>query len=256
MSDLPFYETDKAVSEYLLFHYGASQEILPYPNGPVSALHYPVRCVVECVDSGLLPYESRALDIGCAVGRSSFELARLCSSVVGIDYSHRFIEAADAMKSQGSLKYLRVDEGDLGTELEAKLPEGIDANKVSFQQGDATALPDDLGTFDVVLAANLIDRLENPSQFLNSLPGLMNPGGQLIITSPYTWLEEYTPKENWLGGYDNESQSQRTIDGLVEVLSAHFVKVREMDLPFLIREHARKFQWSVAQGTIWIRKGQ
>jgi hypothetical protein len=26
------------------------------------------------------------------------------------------------------------------------------------------------------------------------------------------------------------------------------------DLPFLIREHARKFQWSVAQATLWERK--
>jgi hypothetical protein len=26
------------------------------------------------------------------------------------------------------------------------------------------------------------------------------------------------------------------------------------DLPFLIREHARKFQWSVAEATIWRRK--
>ena len=160
------------------------------------------------------------------------------------------------MKESGRLGYQRMDEGELATELEARLPDGIDTEKVSFQQGDACALPKNLGTFDVVLAANLIDRLENPRQFLESLPELMNPGGQLVITSPYTWLEEYTPKENWLGGYDHDNGSVRTVDGLVESLSNHFVKVREMDLPFLIREHARKFQWSVAQGTIWIRKGR
>lgn len=255
MSDVSFYETDKAVSEYLLFHYGTSEEILPYPGGPVSALHYPVRCVVECIDSGLLPYEARALDLGCSVGRSSFELARLCNSVVGIDYSERFIEAANAMKNSGSLRYRRVDEGELTTELEARIPEGIERARVSFQQGDAMALPDDLGKFDVVLAANLIDRLENPRDLLNALPGLMNPGGQLVISSPYTWLEEYTPRENWLGGVEQKNRVRSTLEGLEAVLASYFVKVREMDLPFLIREHARKFQWSVAQGTIWIRKG-
>jgi hypothetical protein len=26
------------------------------------------------------------------------------------------------------------------------------------------------------------------------------------------------------------------------------------DLPFLIREHQRKFQWSVAEATIWRRR--
>jgi 2-polyprenyl-3-methyl-5-hydroxy-6-metoxy-1,4-benzoquinol methylase len=35
----------------------------------------------------------RALDIGCAVGRSSFELARNFKEVVGIDFSHRFVLA-------------------------------------------------------------------------------------------------------------------------------------------------------------------
>ncbi|MDA0349417.1 MAG: putative 4-mercaptohistidine N1-methyltransferase [Verrucomicrobia bacterium] len=254
MPDTPFYETDKAVSEYLLFHYGSADEILPYANGPVSALNYPVRCVVECVDSGILSNDARALDLGCAVGRSSFELARLCTSVLGIDYSHRFIEAADLLKASGSIRYHRADEGALVTELEARIPEGLDASSVTFQQADATALPDDLGTFDVILAANLIDRLIQPMAFLNALPKLMNPGGQLVITSPYTWLEEYTPKENWLGGYEAESGVVRTIDGLEAALSKHFVKVRVLDLPFLIREHARKFQWSVAQGSVWIRK--
>ncbi|MDG2167079.1 MAG: putative 4-mercaptohistidine N1-methyltransferase [Opitutales bacterium] len=254
MSQTPFYETDKAVAEYLLFHYGSSEEILPYPGGPVNALHYPVRCVIECFDSALLPSNARGLDLGCAVGRSSFELARICGSVDGIDYSHRFIEAADRLKDNGTLKYERTDEGDLSTTLEATIPEGVDGSKVSFQQGDATNLPHDIGSFDALLAANLIDRLDEPKHFLNSLPDLLNPGGQLVITSPYTWLEEYTPKSNWLGGFEREGSAVRTLDGLEAALESHFVKVKEVDLPFLIREHARKFQWSVAQGTIWIRK--
>ena len=44
------YETDKLLAEYLLFHYGTAEEILPYRDGPREALHYPVRCVTECVD--------------------------------------------------------------------------------------------------------------------------------------------------------------------------------------------------------------
>ena len=254
MAEIPFYETDKAVSEYLLFHYGSSEEILPYPNGPVSALHYPVRCVVECVDSGLLESGARALDLGCAVGRSAFELARICKSVIGIDYSQSFIDAANTLIKNGSLNYSRLEEGELTTELTASVPEGVEANRVDFQQGDASNLPEDIGTFDVVLAANLIDRLGNPMAFLESLPGLLNPGGQLVITSPYTWLEECTPKGNWIGGFQDENGPKRTLAGLVSVLGEHFSQVREVDLPFLIREHARKFQWSVAQGTVWIRK--
>lgn len=254
MSETPFYETDRAVAEYLLFHYGSSEEILPYPNGPANALHFPVRCVVECFDSGLLPSQARGLDLGCAVGRSSFELARICGSVIGIDFSHRFIEAANQLKAEGMLTYERTDEGELSTVLEASMPDGVDGSKVTFKQGDATQLPKGIGSFDAVLAANLIDRLESPGRFLESLPGLLNPGGQLVITSPYTWLEEYTPKEAWLGGYERDGSAVRTVEGLEMALASDFVKVKEVDLPFLIREHARKFQWSVAQSTIWIRK--
>ena len=86
------YESDRLLAEYLLFHYGAAEEILPYAFGPRDALEYPARCVSECV--GELPPHARALDLGCAVGRSSFELARRCSEVIGIDYSRRFIETA------------------------------------------------------------------------------------------------------------------------------------------------------------------
>lgn len=82
----------------------------------------------------------------------------------------------------------------------------------------------------------------------------MASGGQLIITSPYTWLEEYTPKENWLGGYSAEGQTIDTLDGLKSSLQGSFELVSTQDLPFLIREHARKYQWSVAQASVWRRK--
>ena len=65
---------------------------------------------------------------------------------------------------------------------------------MSFQQGDACNLPSDLGQFGCVLAANLVCRLPNPYKFLDRLPSLVAPGGILVITGPYTWLEQFTPK--------------------------------------------------------------
>src|SRR5712691_9068529 len=79
----PYYETDRALSEYLLFHYGAPEQLLPYAFGPTDALNFPGRCVTECLSVTRLPSQARALDLGCAVGRSSFELARSCAQVVG-----------------------------------------------------------------------------------------------------------------------------------------------------------------------------
>lgn len=69
-----------------------------------------------------------------------------------------------------------------------------DRSRVSFSHGDACNLPEDLGEFGCVLAANLVCRLPNPYQFLDRLPSLVAPGGTLIITSPYSWCEQFTPK--------------------------------------------------------------
>lgn len=245
------YETEKLLSEYLLFHYGEADEVLPYTFGPRDALNFPSRCVEECLDA--VPAGARALDAGCAVGRASFELARRCESVVGIDFSQHFVRAALELKKSGQLGFNRIDEGALTTRCTAHVPADIDRHRVHFEIGDAMHLREDLGEFDVVLAANLIDRLADPLKFIAQLPLLVRPGGQLVLTSPFTWLEEFTPRAKWLGGYSQEGERIETFETLRALLAPNFTLTRTRDLPFLIREHRRKFQWSVAHASVWIR---
>ncbi|MBV9731233.1 MAG: methyltransferase type 12, partial [Verrucomicrobia bacterium] len=64
-----------------------------------------------------------------------------------------------------------------------------------------------------------------------------------------TWLEEFTPSENWLA-----HGSAKTLNRIQEILEPDLALVSAKDLPFLIREHARKFQWSVAQVSLWKRR--
>jgi len=244
------YESDRLVREYLLFHYGSAEEILPWSGGPRDATGFAARLVEELLDVSSLPPAARALDVGCAVGRSSFELARHCREVSGIDYSRAFVAAATKVGTEGSLAYDYVIEGDRTAHALACLPEGVDASRVAFEVGDAMHLRDDLGSFDVVLAANLLCRLPDPRVFLARVPQLVKPGGQLLLTTPFTWLAEYTPREHWIGGRGDVSCT----DALKELLSPHFELRLQKDLPFLIREHARKYQWSMAWGTRWIRK--
>jgi putative 4-mercaptohistidine N1-methyltranferase len=249
MPDLSLYETDRLLAEYLLFHYGAEEEILPYAFGPRGALFFPARCVGECLDTSALPQNARALDAGCAVGRSSFELARHCGEVVGVDFSSRFIAAANELKQRGLLEYERLEEGARTTPSVARVPEEIDRSRVTFETGDAMSLRPGLGAFDVLLAINLLCRLRDPARFLARLPGLVRPGGQLILTTPCTWLEEFTPRGNWLCG-----PGHTTLDGIHRHLDGAFTLRRAFDMPLLIREHARKFQWTVAQASVWIRR--
>ena len=56
---------------------------------------------------------SRAFDIGCAVGRSTFELARGFDEVIGLDYSKAFIARCQELKMMGQADYSVAVEGDL-----------------------------------------------------------------------------------------------------------------------------------------------
>jgi len=240
------YETRRLLDEYLLFHYGLPAEVLPWETGPRDALGFSVRTVMELIDLPHTPCESTILDLGCAVGRSSFELASFGVSVVGIDYSQSFVDAAATLAREGSMDYERVDEGSARTPLIARVPEGLRRDRVKFEQGDAMHLRPDLGSYDVVHAANLLCRLTDPLKLIERLPSLVNSGGQLLLTTPCTWLEEFTPRGHWPQG--------STRDWLTSLLDPHFELAKTCDMPFLIREHARKYQWSVALGMRWVRK--
>jgi hypothetical protein len=77
----------------------------------------------------------------------------------------------------------------------------------------------------------------------------------LVLTSPYTWLPEFTAREEWLGGILRHGQPVTTLQGLHEVLDAHFQRVGEpRQIPFVIRETARKFQHTLAEMTVWEKR--
>ena len=86
------YESARLLAEYLLFHYGTAAEILPEaaPAGMREALDFAVRTTKHFSPG---PVE-RTLDVGCAVGRSTYELSRDSAETLGIDYSQSFIHEA------------------------------------------------------------------------------------------------------------------------------------------------------------------
>jgi len=237
------YESDKLLAEYLLFHFGEPEDILPpgAPTGMREALDFAVRTQAHFATESV----ARGLDLGCAVGRSTYEMSRHCEEVIGIDFSQAFVTAAAAV-GLGPLAYRRHDEGHLDRELVARLPDGIDPGRARFEQGDAMDLRDDLGRFERVHAANLLCRLTEPQRLLERLPDLLIPGGELVIATPCTWLGEFTPPRNWPPG--------RTIDWLDDSLASAFERRDLRDEPFLIRETARKFQWTRSQLSLWRRR--
>tara|TARA_B100000927_G_scaffold290470_1_gene289412 strand:+ start:5440 stop:6162 length:723 start_codon:yes stop_codon:yes gene_type:complete len=235
------YESERLKDEYLLFHYGSPEQIHGWGGGPDRALDFPTR-IVERFSSGDV---DRALDLGCAVGRSAFEMSRAAEEVVAIDYSHSFIEAGKVMQADGGCEVSRLKEGKILDSVHVEAPAGARPGLIRFEQGDAMNLRDGLGEFDRVLAANLLCRLREPTLLLARLPDLVREGGELILTTPCTWLEEFTPRNHWPQG--------ETLEWLKTKLKGSFDLLEEHNEPFLIRETARKFQWTVALLTKWRR---
>jgi len=240
------YETDQLTAQYCDAHYGPGHFEVP---------NFPKSCAEICLELTKGRARGHALDLGCAVGRASFELARGFDRVTGLDFSTRFFRLAVKMLEDGYLRYALPEEGEILSFHELALAElGLEEvrKKVQFFQADACNLPEKFTGYDLVLAANLVDRLYSPRRFLTSIHERMNPGALLVITSPYTWLEEFTQKEEWLWGYREAGEPVWTLEGLTAALSPRFRMLGEpRDVPFVIRETRRKFQHSVAELTVW-----
>ena len=242
------YESETAEAQYCDSHYGPDK---------FGVANFSVRLVQFCLAALAGHPLRRALDLGCAVGRASFELATRFDHVTGIDLSSRFISLARRLQERGRISYRLRVEGELISDHQVSLAElglAATASRVSFYQGDAQRLEAPLCDFDLILAANLIDRLPEPGAFLAGIHRRLVPGGLLAVASPYTWLETFTPRHQWLGGRFRSGCPLTSLEGLTRKLAGRFSAVdAPQDVEFVIRETARTFQHGVSQLTLWRR---
>lgn len=185
-------------------------------------------------------------------------------------------------------------EGDIGEGISVVHEPGVDANvmkRVHFFKGDACALSDyaeskdGFGQFDGVIMANLLCRLPYPRATLEALPKVVNTGGVVVLVTPFSWLEgtltryhaqaavvrispknfilvaffqtDFTPRSNWLGGFIDPVIGQPIHSKVVlaEIMqNLGFVKIHEQQMPLIIREHRRKYQYILSEATGWRKK--
>ena len=99
----------------------------------------------------------RVLDAGCGAGYGSAELADVAERVTGIDIAPEAVEYARAHYALHNL---------------------------SFEQASCTQLPFADGAFDLVVAFEVIEHLENWRDFLQEVRRVLAPAGQLIVSTP------------------------------------------------------------------------
>ena len=261
------YESTRAVDEYLQMHYATKEELFPYPDSvsPSPSFSFIERTASlssKMFDLNCKGEKERVLDVGCAVGGASFALSRYFKHVDAFDFSSAFVSAAKEMQKEREKKYSSLQYGNVFEERVARVQEGTHPERVVFFQGDACNLKENpsirvqqeeekekRGEYDCVHGSNLLCRLPSPKTFLQDCKDfLVRKGGLLILVSPYSWLEEYTPQKDWIVGENGP------FEALKNVLEPEFELVDRQPFPFLIREHQRKFQYGVSDCTVWKRK--
>jgi len=245
--EVDVYESDELISQYCEFQYGDTH--FGVENFAISTAE---------IASKFAVHKGKALDLGCATGRATYELAKSFDEVQGIDFSVRFVQVGAKLKDEGYVAFSSKEEGEITRNKKVTLEElGYEKlkDKVSFWQGDACNLKPNFTKYDLVMATNLIDRLYNPKLFLDTIDERLNDGGILVITSPYTWQESSTEKAFWLGGYKDEAGNEvKTIESLKNILFEKFELIHTQDLEFVIKETARKYQHTISEVSVWRKK--
>jgi len=237
------------LSTYTFDHYGDldSNENEDAPTLPGS--------VVNLLKEGLAGLENKvdgpAIDLGCAVGRTSFELARTVDDlIVGIDLNFAMLRTAAAILHQGRVVYPRRRVGIVFDKREfAAALEG--ASKVDFWACDATCLPFADESFSLAASLNVIDCVQSPYDHLKELGRILKHKGGSLLSAPYDWNVNATPAEAWLGGHSQRSESRGASETMLRSLLAggdHPYAIQELELvfeseavPWSLRLHDRSF---------------
>ncbi|MHB8681997.1 MAG: class I SAM-dependent methyltransferase [Acidimicrobiales bacterium] len=108
----------------------------------------------------------RLLDLGCGGGRHAFAAARLGARVVALDAMKE--EVAQVRATIGAM----VDAGELADQ------------GAGVVQGNALRLPFGDGTFDRVIASEVLEHIPDDTVAMAELARVLRPGGTMAVTVP------------------------------------------------------------------------
>jgi SAM-dependent methyltransferase len=115
---------------------------------------------------------STVIDVGCGAGRHSFEAFRRGANVVAFDQSASDLNDVDAI-----------------LQAMAEQGEAPASAKAEAVKGDALDLPFDDGSFDFVIASEILEHVPADERAIDELVRVLKPGGRLVVTVP-RWLPE------------------------------------------------------------------
>ena len=139
----------------------------------------------------LLEPGQRLLDVGCGPGTITADLAARVApgEVVGVDTSAKVLELARAAAAAAGV------------------------TNVAFRTGDATSLPFEDDSFDVVHAHQVLQHLTDPVAALREMRRVTRPGGVVAVRdadyAAMTWYPPSAGLDEWLALYHEVTTANR-----------------------------------------------
>lgn len=115
---------------------------------------------------------TRFIDVGAGAGRHSFEALRRGAHVTAFDMDEVELKGVESMFA--------------AMELEGEVPPG---GRGEIEVGTILDMPYEDGSFDVVLASEILEHVPEDVQAISELTRILAPGGVLAVTVP-RWLPE------------------------------------------------------------------
>ncbi|MFC1895098.1 methyltransferase domain-containing protein [Thermodesulfobacteriota bacterium] len=203
-----------------------------------------------------------ALDIGCSVGRLSFEMSKTHSRVIGIDTSISFIENARELLREKRLDFELIMEGFITEKRSCDFDDNWNFNRVDFIVADALALPFPNSLFSTVTSINILEKVSLPIQHLKDIDRVLRKEKSLCVFSdPFSWDETVSSPEHWLGGVQNGHKNYRGIDNVVdyfrgkdEVFNPPLEITNKGSVPWKIRKTENLWEHINSQFVVGARK--
>jgi SAM-dependent methyltransferase len=114
----------------------------------------------------------RLLDLGCGAGRHAFEALRRGARVTAFDCDEAELKDVAALAR--------------AMDVAGEMPPPA---RSATTRGDATRLPFADGSFDRIIAAEVLEHIPADEATLRELVRVLRPGGRLAVTVPTRWPE-------------------------------------------------------------------
>jgi SAM-dependent methyltransferase len=250
LSDSSGYNSQAMLSSYLWSHY------CDFLNDPDATDAYRIWA------SFLKDTDGYALDIGCSVGRLSFEMTRTHSRVIGLDTSISFIRQARELMQKRRLDFELIIEGLITEKRSCEFDSIFNFENIDFMVADALALPFSRTLFSTVTSINLLEKVPDPMGHLVHIDRVLRKTKSMFMFSdPFSWDASVSEPGLWIGGKPYGQNNGRGMDNIQRLFSGEDgifdppLKVMEQrDVPWKIRKTENLWEHINSQFIVGVRE--